>query len=63
MVDPSIFVFSWALSEKINIIDIEHEEGIKISKKRKSQFPIPADNRPVFSGLPVDTGRKFQKTC
>ena len=63
IIDPSFFVFLWALSGKIHIIDIQHEKGIKISKKRKSRFPISADNRPVFSGIPVTMVRKLQKTC
>ena len=63
IIDPSFFVFLWALSGKIHIIDIQHEKGIKISKKRKSRFPISADNRPVFSEIPVTMVRKLQKTC
>ena len=46
---------------KNSIIDILHYEGIKVSEKRKSQFPVTADNQPVFPEIPVIKSKNFRK--
>ena len=45
---------------------LQTQKGIKISEERKSQFPITADNQPVFPELLVTMVQKLvkkQKIC